>query len=199
MHVEIPLTIFEKLRKMSNELRCSRRSEDEKEEEKKTSLIRWKSEQQMSSFSDHLSHMNHLIVGIPIVVGNQQHENNNKLVDRKIGVGKAAPQNSLQYLAFDNWRNLSKSDSHVNETKFDSFKCSGLTKSLSEVLDEDLTVDKANKLKKRMYNTLIKFHTADLSTLFAFLKLNRYALVREEIKEVLCDFTEQDLNMKIIS
>ena len=196
--VEAPLTKMARLRKMSMELRCVGRN-SERDEEGSYSLTRWKSEQQVRNLNHQLSKITSLIA-LPIVVASND-ENNNSVEDEQ-DEDNMSPRKSIQYLALNNWRHLSKSDSHVNETKFQEITCppdDGLNRrNLWDVLERDLSVDKANKLKKRMYGTLMKFHTTDLATLFTFIKLNRYAHVRDELKQLLCTFVEKDLKMKVI-
>lgn len=73
------------------------------------------------------------------------------------------------------------------------------TKKLSDVLAEDIDVDKANKLKKRMGKVLIKLHTTDLRTAQSFLKLERFDNVRREITRELVNFVQKDMKMNIIT
>ena len=68
-------------------------------------------------------------------------------------------------------------------------------KALVDVLTDEMDVVKANSLKKRMSHVLIKLHTTDLSTALSFLKLDRFAHVREEIKSELLTFVKKDLKM----
>lgn len=68
-------------------------------------------------------------------------------------------------------------------------------KLLSHFLQEDIDVEKAKKLKKRMSKVLIKLHTTDLSTAKAFLNAKRFANVRSEIKAELLTFVDKDLKM----
>ena len=72
-------------------------------------------------------------------------------------------------------------------------------KRLSDILAEDIDVEKANKLKKRMRKVLIKLHTADLRTAQSFLKLDRFDSVRKEIKRELINFVEKDMKVNIIT
>jgi len=72
-------------------------------------------------------------------------------------------------------------------------------KTLYDFLSEDIDVEKANKLKRRMTKILVKLHTTDLQTAQSFLKLERFEKVRHEIRNELVHFVEKDLKMDIVS
>merc|ERR1712226_1490172 len=72
-------------------------------------------------------------------------------------------------------------------------------KSLADILSEDIEVEKANKLKKRMERVLIKLYTTDLETALSFLKVERYAKVHRDILRELLIFVEKDMKMSVTS
>lgn len=62
----------------------------------------------------------------------------------------------------------------------------------------NLDNNKQEKMMKKLDKTLAKLHTTDLTTALSFLKVDRYADVRREIKAELLLFVTKDLKMVVL-
>lgn len=96
----------------------------------------------------------------------------------KIFIARVPVQNDSQSSDADN-NNIDKKGSH---------------KLLAESL-HDIDLKQTQKLTKRVDKILIRLHTTDLNTALSFLKVERYADVRNEIKTEMLAFASKELKL----